>query len=241
MSSRRLINRIIQKLGRENYQIDAQLSTYNLLVILVSKSIQLLRGLLLKITIGHSTGLIFKGRRCKISHRNLISAGKTLNIGDYVEINALCKQGVVIGDNVSIQKGTIIECTGVLRCLGEGLVIGNNVGIAQNAFIQVRGKVVIGNDVIFGPDVSIFSETHIFDNPDIPVKLQGEIRKGVIIEDGVWIGTRAVILDGITIGRNSVVAAGAVVTRDVPAGSVVGGVPAKILKQRLGVGQNAPD
>jgi len=188
---------------------------------------------MLKLTLKKSAGIIFKGKHCKITHRGQISVGRTLMLGDYVEINALSKQGVRIGDNVSIQKNTIIECTGVIRNLGEGLVIGNNTGIAQGAFIQVRGKVVIGNDVIFGPNVSIFSESHNFDDPNIPIHLQGETRKGVTIEDGAWIGTRAVILDGVTVGRNSIVAAGAVVTRDVPAYSIVGGVPAKVIKHRV--------
>jgi len=227
---RQLLNRIIQKLGRSDYEIDPLLPSLSLLSLLVSKSFQLLRGSWYKLTLKKASGLIFAGRHVKIRHKRLIRTGKTLTLGDYVEINALSKEGVTIGDHVSILKGTIIECTGVLRDLGEGLVIGNNVGIAQNAFIQVRGRVTIGNDVIFGPNVSIFSETHIFNNPDIPVKLQGETRKGVTIEDGVWIGAGATILDGVTVGRNSVVAAGAVVTRDVPAGAVVGGVPAKPLK-----------
>jgi len=229
---KRLINRIIQKLGRQNYHIDDAISFQSLQSLMVSKFFQLLRGFFLKITLYRAAGIIFMGRRCKITHRRLISVGKTLTLGDNVEINALSKNGVTIGDHVSILKNTIIECTGVIRNLGEGLVIGNNVGIAQGAFIQVRGRVVIGNDVIFGPNVSVFSETHNFGDPDIPVKLQGETRKGVTIEDGAWIGTRAIILDGVTVGRNSIVAAGAVVNKDVPACAVVGGVPAKILRHR---------
>ena len=139
---------------------------------------------------------------------------------------------IKLGKNVTILKGTIIECTGVLSNLGEGLTIGNNVGIAQNCFIQVRGKVEIGNDVIFGPNVSIFSENHNFDNPDLPISKQGETRIGVKIEDGVWIGTRAVILDGIILGKNSIVAAGSVVTKNVPPYAIVAGIPAKIIKNR---------
>ena len=229
---RRLINRIIQKLGRENYQMDPEISIHSLIIIMVSRSFQLIRGFWLKLFLKRSTGLIFLGRRCKIIHCNKISIGKSLTLGDNTEINALSRQGVIIGDNVSILKNTIIECTGVIRNLGEGLTIGNNVGIAQNCFIQVRGPVVIGNDVIFGPNVSVFSENHIFDDPNLPVSRQGETRRGVTIEDGVWIGTRAVILDGVTVGKNSIVAAGSVVNQDVPAYSIVGGVPAKILKQR---------
>ena len=229
---RRLLNRIIQKLGRSNYEIDPLISSLSLLSLLVSKSLQLLRGLWYKWTLKKASGLIFAGRHCKIRSKKQIRTGRSLTLGDYVEINALSKEGVSIGDNVSIGKNAIIECTGVIRELGEGLVIGNNVGIAQNAFIQVRGKVVIGNDIIFGPNVSIFSETHNFTNPDIPIRLQGETRIGVTIKDGAWLGAGCTILDGVTVGKNSVVAAGAVVTRDVPDGAVVGGVPAKTLTRK---------
>jgi len=229
---RGLVNRIIQKLGRDNYEVDEQITSYSLIALMVSKFFQLLRGFWLKLFLKRSAGLIFLGRRCRIDHRNLISVGKSITIGDNVEINALSRHGITIGNNVSILRNTIIECTGVMRSLGEGLIIGSNVGIAQNCFIQVRGKVVIGNDVIFGPNVSVFSENHVFSDPDLPVSRQGETRIGVSIEDGVWIGTRAVILDGVTVGKNSIVAAGSVVNCDVPAYSVVGGVPAKVLKQR---------
>jgi acetyltransferase-like isoleucine patch superfamily enzyme len=208
------------------------MSKYDLFLIILSKVTCLIRGCLLKPFLHSSSGLIFIGRRCKIKFKHRITVGKSLTIGDYVEINALSKSGVSIGNNVSILKSTIIECTGVFRNLGEGLIIGNNVGIAQNCFIQVRGKVVIGNNVIFGPNVSVFSENHKFENPDLPVSGQGETRKGVIIEDGVWLGTRSVLLDGVTVGINSIVAAGSIVTRDVPPYSIVGGVPAKILKYR---------
>jgi acetyltransferase-like isoleucine patch superfamily enzyme len=158
--------------------------------------------------------------------------GKSVQISDNVEINALSKSGVSIGNNVSILKNTIIECTGVLNNLGEGLIIGNNVGIAQNCFIQVRGKVIIEDNVIFGPNVSVFSENHNFENPDLPVNVQGVNRKGVTIESGVWVGTRSIILDGVTVGKNSIIAAGSVVSKDVLPFSIVGGVPAKLIRMR---------
>ena len=132
----------------------------------------------------------------------------------------------------SLSKDCFIECVSVLENIGEGLHIGNNVGIAQNIFIQVRGSVKIGNDVIIGPNVSIFSESHNSSNLDIPIRLQGVNRKGVIIEDGVWIGTRTIILDGVCVGKNSIIAAGSLVTEDVPEYSIVGGVPANIIMVR---------
>lgn len=226
------LNKLIQKLGKANYTVDERLTSSDLYITLRSKFFALMRGLLLKMFLGSSQGLVFSGRRTRIKYKRKIRVGKTLTIGDNVEINALSRDGIKIGNNVSIQSNTIIECTGVIRDLGEGLEIGDNVGIAQNCFIQVRGKVVIGNDVIFGPGVYLFSENHNFDNPDLPVVVQGETRKDVIIEDGVWIGSRAVILAGVRISRNSIVAAGSVVNKDVPEYSIVGGVPAKIIKTR---------
>lgn len=229
-----LLNSLIHKLGRENYVIDSSIESYNIFIILFNKFIQALRGMYLKIYLKKSSGIIFLGKNCNITHCNKLSVGKTLTIGDNVEINSLSKDGVCIGDNVSILNNTIIECTGVIRSLGEGLIIGNNVGIAQNCFIQVRGKVTIKNNVIFGPNVSIFSENHVFKYDDLPIKNQGETRDGVMIGEGVWIGTRSVILDGVTIGDNSIIAAGSIVTKDIPPYAIAGGVPAKIIKYRKG-------
>jgi acetyltransferase-like isoleucine patch superfamily enzyme len=192
-----------------------------------------LRGFYHRIFFKKAAGLLFVGTRCKIRHAHKISAGKTITIGDNVEINALSRHGIQLGNNVSIHRNTIIECTGVIRELGEGLIIGNNVGIAQNCFIQVRGKVVIGSNVMFGPRVSIFSENHGFADLDTPMVDQPTTRGAVTIEDDVWLGTGSTILSGVTIGKGSIIAAGAVVNKDVPPYSIAAGIPAKIIKNRL--------
>jgi acetyltransferase-like isoleucine patch superfamily enzyme len=227
-----ILNKIIRRLGKSDYTIDRNLKPGDMVKVLNRKFFSIIRGQLVRPFLKSSDGLIFLGKHVQLKFKNKIQVGRTFSAGDYVEINALSIQGIQIGNNVSIQRNTIIECTGVIRSLGIGLEIGNNVGIAQNCFIQVRGKVVIGNDVIFGPGVYLFSENHNFDNPDLPVMVQGETRKGVVIEDGVWVGARAVILDGVIIGKNSVVAAGSLVNKDVPAYSVVAGIPAKVIKDR---------
>lgn len=226
------INSIINKLGRTNYKIDKSITNKDLIIESKFRFFQLLRGLYIKPFLNKSKGILFIGKRVKLRFKNKIKFGKSVIIGDYVEINALSKNGVSIGNNVSILKNTIIECTGVIRNIGEGLIIGDNVGIAQNCFIQVRGSVIFENNIILGPNVSIFSENHIFENPELPVSVQGESRKGVYIESGVWIGTRSVVLDGVRIGKNSIVAAGSIVNKDVPPYSIVGGVPAKVIKYR---------
>jgi acetyltransferase-like isoleucine patch superfamily enzyme len=227
-----VINKIIRKLGKKNYSVDASLSKKELFIILTEKFTCLLRGFYYRLFFKECRGLLFVGKRCKIKHCHKIRVGKTVTIGDNVEINALSLSGITFGNNVSILRNTIIECTGVIRNLGEGLTVGNNVGIAQNCFIQVRGKVIIGNDVMFGPGVSIFSEDHGFSDINIPMIEQPEIRRGVIIEDNVWIGTRAVILDGVTVGHGSIIAAGCIVKSSVPPFSVVAGVPGKVIKSR---------
>jgi acetyltransferase-like isoleucine patch superfamily enzyme len=229
---KRLATFFIRKLGRSNYVIDPALTSSDLLIIISEKILGFIRGLRIRFFLGQSNGMIFLGRRCKIKHKRNIYFSGTVNIGDSVEINALSRSGIRFGKNVTLLKGTIIECTGVLNRLGEGLTIGNNVGIAQNCFIQVRGIVEIGNDVIFGPNVSVFSENHNFDNPDLPISKQGQTRKGVKIEDGVWIGTRAVVLDGVVLGKNCIVAAGSVVTKNVPPYAIAAGIPAKVIKNR---------
>ncbi|KGL60301.1 DapH/DapD/GlmU-related protein [Polaribacter sp. Hel1_33_49] len=230
---RKIINRLISLLGKKGYSIDENLSILNLISIILSKILPIIRGFILKFSLKSSKGIVFLGKNSKIKFKSNIIFGNTVQIGDNVEINALSKSGVVIGDNFSILRNSIIECTGVISELGEGIVIGNNVGIAQNCFIQVRGRVIIGNNVIFGPNVSIFSENHNFEDISIPIKNQGTTRMGVIIEDDVWLGSGSKVLDGVKIGHGSIIAAGAIVNHNVPPFSIVGGIPGKVLKYRM--------
>lgn len=222
---------IFARLGKDNYVLDSNLSFRILLILFINKLIEFLRGVPYLFFFNKYSFYFFIGSNCKILFKNKIDIGRFVYFGDNVSINALSKQGVKIGNNVSILRNSQIECTGVLTNIGEGLIIGNNVGIAQNCFIQVRGKVYIGNNVIIGPNVSIFSENHNYGLHDVPIVYQGVSRKGVEIKDGCWIGTKSTILDGVIIGENSIVAAGSVVTKNVEAGTIVGGVPAKFIKK----------
>jgi acetyltransferase-like isoleucine patch superfamily enzyme len=227
------LNYIIGKLGKKGYKVDERLSKRDKFIILSDKFFSLLRGFYYKIYFKRSRGLLFIGRHCKISYCHRITAGKTITIGDNVEINALCVEGVTLGNNITILRNTVIECTGNIKNMGVGLVIGDDVGIAQNCFIQVRGKVSIGSHVMFGPNVSIFSENHGFADLETPMIGQPTIRSEVIIEDDVWLGTHSVILAGVRIGKGSIIAAGALVNKDIPPYSIVAGVPGKVIKSRL--------
>ncbi len=100
-----------------------------------------------------------------------------------------------------------------------------------NAFTVVRGTVGLGNGVRVGAHTSLLGFNHSMD-PDRPVFRQPSTERGITIGDDVWIGSHVVITDGVTVGAHAVVGAGSVVTRDVPEWAVVGGNPARVLRDR---------
>ncbi|HWS36586.1 MAG TPA: acyltransferase [Actinoplanes sp.] len=104
-----------------------------------------------------------------------------------------------------------------------------------NPYTVVRGTVTFGSAVRVGAHTSILGFNHTMSDPDVEVFRQPLTVKGITVGDDVWIGSHAVILDGVRIGDKSVIAAGAVVTKDVPAGAIVGGNPAKLLRWRVPV------
>lgn len=116
----------------------------------------------------------------------------------------------------------------------HGLSIGDRVSIHPLSYIDATGGVVIGNDTSIAHGVTIMSTSHRFDDCNVPIRDQGVEARPVVVHDDVWVGAGARILGGTTIGGGSVVAAGAVVTQDVPAGVVVAGVPARIVRSRKG-------
>jgi acetyltransferase-like isoleucine patch superfamily enzyme len=117
---------------------------------------------------------------------------------------------------------------------GDGkptLTIGNGTYIGRFAHINAWRNVIIESDVLIADRVFISDADHNYENTALPVILQGDAFKGPVrLKRGCWLGVGVVILPGVTVGINSVVAANSVVTKDVPDHSVVGGVPAKIIK-----------
>ena len=105
-----------------------------------------------------------------------------------------------------------------------------------NPYAMISGKVRCGDGVRIASHVSIVGFNHGFDDPSVPIYKQKHETLGIVIEDDVWIGANAVLLDGVTVGRGAVIAAGAVVSKDVPAMAIVGGVPARVVRYR---GQSA--
>jgi acetyltransferase-like isoleucine patch superfamily enzyme len=116
----------------------------------------------------------------------------------------------------------------------SGIRIGKNSLIGEYNVIRGQGGVTIGDRVYTSPFVQIVSVNHVFDDPNVPFVDQGITAEGIVIEDDVWIGSGAVITDGVRIGKGAVVAGGAVVTKDVEPLTIVGGVPAKMIRKITG-------
>jgi maltose O-acetyltransferase len=116
---------------------------------------------------------------------------------------------------------------------GSGLrvTVGDNSTLPTR--LTVIGDLHIGDDFMCGPDVVFISYNHRFDDPNMPMRLQGASESAPIhVGNDVWIGMRAIIMPGVTIGHHAIVAAGSIVTKDVPAWGIVGGNPAKLIKYR---------
>jgi acetyltransferase-like isoleucine patch superfamily enzyme len=120
--------------------------------------------------------------------------------------------------------------------------VGDDVSLGDCPTLEAtRSQIKIGSKVMFGPGVTIRGGDHtttyegrfMKDVRDIEKRPEDDL--GVVIEDDVWVGTRAIILHGVTIGRGSIVAAGAVVTKSVPPYAIAGGVPARVIKSRWDV------
>ncbi len=137
------------------------------------------------------------------------------------------------GGGIKIGRGT--KFYGI-----KNLSIGNDVGIgADNLFMCTRASIKIGDHVMTGPRVMMITGGHRYDIPDRLMKSIGNDEKrpeddqDIVLEGDNWIGANSIILKGVTIGYGSIVAAGAVVTKDVPPYTIVGGVPAKVIKERF--------
>lgn len=138
----------------------------------------------------------------------------------YILVKTLAK---TCGNNVVIKPYVVL-----LRL--ENLSLGNNVSIHHFAYLDAEGGISLGNNVSIAHSSSILSSNHVWDNPSLAIKYNHLEYMPVVIDDDVWIGCGCRVLAGTHILGHSVVAAGAVVNKNVESNTVVGGVPARVLK-----------
>ncbi|OZM75803.1 DapH/DapD/GlmU-related protein [Pseudonocardia sp. MH-G8] len=145
------------------------------------------------------------GERCFLSPLAAVqTTSLVLGDGSYIAAHAYLTDDVVFGRDCTVNVGTV-----------------------------VRGDITVGDAVRIGAHTSILAFNHGMSDPDVEVFRQPMEKDGITIGDDVWIGSHVVILDGVSVGSRSVIAAGSVVTKDVPAGAIVAGNPARVKRWRV--------
>lgn len=226
----KLLNKLISKGKGNNYSIDQDIPSSYLIGMVWGRILMILRGKIIGIKNG---GLLFIGANVRIKCKSKLSLGKCVTLAAHCYIDALSKNGIQLGNNVSVGKFTRIEATGNMQYLGLGMQVGNNVGLGTDCFYGCAGGIEIGDDTIIGNLVTFHAENHIATDRETPIRSQGVVRKGIIIKNNCWIGAKATILDGVILEQGCIVAAGAVLKEGTyEAYGIYGGVPAKLLRFR---------
>lgn len=181
----------------------------------------------------HMEGVAAIERNVRLRFASHIRLKKGSYLDEGVYIHA-CPAGVEIGENTLVMHGAVLHVYNFRGLPHAGIRIGRDSLIGEFSIIRGQGGVTIGDRVYTSPMTQLIAVNHVFDDPQRPFIEQGITAQGIVIEDDVWLGANAVITDGVRVGKGAVVAAGAVVTKDVPPHTVVGGVPARVIKEITG-------
>ncbi len=220
---RRLFQKLLNNSGK-SYEIDPKIPQKLIFIMLKKRVFMLVRGFL-------KTGRkVFIGSNTKIYNSSNIVFGTNVTIDKNCVIDGFSSEKIVLGDCVTIGAFSSLSATSHMSKYGKGLKIGNNSSTGAFTQFGAAGGIEIGSDVIMGSFISFHSENHNFNDTSKLIRVQGVTSKGIKLGNNIWIGAKVTFLDGCIVGNNSVVAAGAVVNGIYPDNSIIGGVPAKILK-----------
>lgn len=178
-------------------------------------------------------GLVAIEPNVRLRYANWVQLGRGVYLDEGVYLHAL-PQGIVIGENTFVMNHSELHVYNFRRLPHAGIKIGRHCLIGEFNVLRGQGGITIGDNVYTSPFVQIVAVNHVYEDPTRPIIEQGITAQGIWIDNDAWVGSGAIILDGVHIGQGAVVAAGAVVTEDVPPHTVVGGVPAKIIRKITG-------
>lgn len=189
--------------------------------------------------LGRRSGGLFLGKNVRLRNLPNIRFGNWVQLEDSVLISALGKRPVSLGHKVRIGAYSRLVTSSTLGQIGSHIRIGDHVGIGEFAYLGGAGGLDIGDHCIIGQYFSCHPENHVFEDTRELIRLQPTTRRGIQIGRNCWVGAKVTILDGVHIGDHCVIAAGAVVNRSMPAYSVIGGVPAKVIRSTFEHSKNA--
>jgi len=181
----------------------------------------------------HMDGLAAIENGVRIRFADQVRLGRNVYIDQGVYMHA-CPSGITVGDNSFVMHGSVLHVYNFRNLPHAFIKIGRDSLIGELNVLRGQGGITIGDRVYTAPLVQLLAVNHVYDDPTRPMVEQGITAEGIVVEDDVWLGAGCIITDGVRVGKGSVVAAGAVVTQDVPPYTVVGGVPAKVLKKITG-------
>jgi acetyltransferase-like isoleucine patch superfamily enzyme len=165
------------------------------------------------------------------TRRRLMQSAPGVRIDRSVHVRS--PERLIVGAETFIDTGAVLHCGGMDWSPDDGgITIGERVYIGPHSVLFGAAGIEIGDAVLVSPGVVITSHQHTFADRDQDIRSQPLDFGRVVIERNVWIGANATILPGVRMGEGSVAGAGAVVTRDVPPGAVVLGVPARVKRER---------
>jgi acetyltransferase-like isoleucine patch superfamily enzyme len=145
--------------------------------------------------------------------------------GSRLRVPLLRRAGATVGDGARIGPGVRVYAP-------KGLTIGKAANISRDAVIDARAGLTIGAGAVIGFESVLLTWAHRFDNVDVAVTTQGFDAKPIVVGELAWVGARAFVMPGVAIGDHAIVGTASLVTKDVPPGVVVGGVPAKVIRDR---------
>lgn len=226
-----LITYLIKKYKNPKFEFDTCIPLGVIVSLFICRIISRLRSFKLLLCL-HWPKNIFLGRCVRFFYFYNIKLGQCITFGDYTYISGLGRNGVVIGNRVNIGDFSRVIVSTSFNNIGEGIILHDDVAIGEFSYIGGAGGVEIGSACIIGQYFSVHPENHIFSDMTCEIRRQGVKREGIKIGDNCWIGSKVTILDGTVVGSGCVIAAGAVVTGHFPDNVIIGGVPAKIIKER---------